>query len=340
VLTLVAWMWAGASRIKAEIERGVERATSRGGFADAAGLFLFSFAMLFREGAETAIFLSAASFNSAGLGMWLGAALGLVLAAIFGVMFVRGALRIPLGPFFSLTSAVLLLIAVQLIVGGLHELSEAGVLPASRNEMAIIGPIVKNELLLFSLTVALAWGWLLFRRGAPPAPVAGEGPEARLARAARNRESGQRRALGLVGLAVIGLLTTAFVLTSRVPGRPPAAPAPLAGGAVRLEPGAVAAGSAHFFETTVNGRAIRFFAVDVGGEMRTCFDACEICGDIGYFEQGDAMVCRNCTSPIATRSLGRAGGCNPIPLPHRLEGGAVVIDSADFARVIPALEGR
>ena len=235
VLTLVAWMWAGAAKIKGEIERGIERATSRGGVGDAIGLFIFAFAMVFREGAETAIFLSAASFNSAGLDMWLGAGVGLVLAAVFGVMFVRGALRIPLAPFFSLTSAVLLLIAVQLVVGGLHELSEAGVLPASRSEMAIIGPFVKNELLLFVLTIGLAWGWLIFRRTTAPATAAGTGPEARLERAARSRENTQRAVLGLVGLAVIALLTTAFIQTSRVPERPPATPAPFEGGTVRLE---------------------------------------------------------------------------------------------------------
>src|SRR5437870_3053020 len=82
---------------------------------------------------------------------WSGAALGLALAVGFGVLFVRGTLRIPLKPFFSLTTAVLLLISIQLLVGGLHELSEAEVLPASRREMAIIGPLVKNELLLFTL---------------------------------------------------------------------------------------------------------------------------------------------------------------------------------------------
>lgn len=342
VLTLVIWMWVGAARLREEIERGVERATVRGaGFGSAAGIFLFAFGMVFREGAETAIFLSAASFNSAGLGMWLGAALGLVLAVVFGVMFVRGALRVPLGPFFSLTSAVLLLIAAQLVVGGLHELSEAGVLPASKAEMAIVGPIIKNELLLFALTVALAAGWLLFGPGRPATAGASEsGPEARLERAARAREAAQRRGIGIVGLIVVAFLTIAFVRTSRVPGRPPAQPASLRGGVVTLDAAGLGDGHAHFFETSLGEHKIRFFAIQFDGKLRTCFDACEICGDIGYFESGDAMVCRNCTSPIAPKSLGRIGGCNPIPITHRLDGGIVTLDSTEFARVLPELGGR
>ena len=180
VLSLVIWMWKAGPHMKAEVESGLTRATGTGG---GLAVFLFAFGMVLREGAETAIFLSAASFTSEGLTLWLGAAIGLALAVSFGVLFARGTLRIPLRPFFSLTSAVLLLIAIQLLVGGLHELSEAEVLPSSRQEMAIIGPLVKNELLLFTLTVAVAAFWLLrpVRRPAS-APVA-PGPEARLVRA-------------------------------------------------------------------------------------------------------------------------------------------------------------
>ncbi|MBI1798054.1 MAG: FTR1 family protein, partial [Candidatus Eisenbacteria bacterium] len=157
VLSLTWWMWKSAPNIRHDIESGVDRATGGSG-GGALGVFLFAFAMVFREGVETAIFLSAAGFNSQGLGLWVGALIGLGLAVLFGVLFIRGTLRIPLKPFFLLTSAVLLLIALQLLVGGLHELSEAQLLPSSRGEMALIGPLVKNELLFFTLTVALAAG--------------------------------------------------------------------------------------------------------------------------------------------------------------------------------------
>src|SRR5207244_1313049 len=163
------------------------------------------------------------------------------------VIFVRGSLRVPLKPFFSLTSAVLLLIALQLLVGGLHELSEAQVLPSSRAEMALVGPIIKNELLLFTLTVALPAGWLLF--------------------------------------------------------------GPLEGGAARFDAGACRDGHLHFYEVDLPEGAVRFFAIQVGQELRTCLDACEICGDKGYFESSGSVVCRNCTSPIVLSSLGRTGGC-------------------------------
>jgi FTR1 family protein len=350
VLTLVWWMWKSAPRMREEIQRGIERATG-GGSGGSLGLFLFAFGMVFREGVETAVFLSAAGFNSAGVGRWLGAGAGLALAVAFGVLFARGTLKVALKPFFSLTSAVLLLIALQLLIGGLHELSEGQILPSSRAEMALIGPLVKNELLLFTLTVALAALWLLFGPGAAPAPAPApvatpSGPEARLARARSAREGTRRRWTGVVALAVVGLLATAFVQRSRLPGQAPAEPLVVEHGIAEFDPHLLEDGRLHFFEITLAdqhggpGRLVRFFGVKVGGEIRTCFDACEICGDKGYFQEGGTVICRNCASPIVLASLGQTGGCNPIPLPHALESGRCVVRAADIAAMVPHLTGR
>ena len=89
VLSLTWWMWKTAPRMKQEIEAGLARG-SGGGML---GVALFGFVMVVREGFETAIFLAAAEFNSGGLQLWAGAAIGLALAAGFGVLFARGALK-------------------------------------------------------------------------------------------------------------------------------------------------------------------------------------------------------------------------------------------------------
>src|SRR2546429_6707877 len=47
------------------------------------------------------------------------------------------------------TSVILVLVAFQLALTGLHELSEALWLPSSKAEMAILGPIVRNDLFFF-----------------------------------------------------------------------------------------------------------------------------------------------------------------------------------------------
>lgn len=342
VLSLVVWMWRAAPHIKREVESGITRATASGGGTLA--VFLFAFGMVLREGVETALFLSAASFTSEGLALWLGAAAGLALAILFGVLFVRGSLRIPLQPFFSLTSTILLLIAIRLLIGGLHELSEAEVLPASQREMALIGPLVKNELLLFMLTIAVAAGWLL-RPGATTATATEvRGPEARLLRAERQRDARRRRWTGVVSVAVTGLLATAFIRGSRTPEKAPATPLLLESGVARLEAAPLADQRLHFFEVTLGGGPARFFAVQVGDRVQLCFDACKICGDKGYYEDGSAVICRNCSSPIPRATLGRSGGCNPIPLPYQAvsgpRGAELEIRESDLRAVIPFLEGR
>jgi high-affinity iron transporter len=333
VLSLTWWMWKSGPNMRHEVESGIERVTASGG--GRFGVALFAFIMVFREGVETAIFLSAAGFNSQGLGQWIGAAIGLALAIVFGVMFMRGALRIPLKPFFSLTSAILLLIGLQLLAGGLHELSEAQWLPSSRAEMALVGPLVRNEMLLWMLTIALAAGWLLFGPAEAPAKhSAAEGPEARLERASRASDRSRRRWAGALGGIVVTLLAIAFVQRAKVPDRPPAARVALESGELRLDATALGDGHAHFFEVALDDSAtagsLRFFAIRVNGEVRTCLDACQICGPKGYFESGGALVCRNCTSPIAIPTLGRGGGCNPIPVPDRLDRAAIVVRASDL----------
>ena len=344
VLTLTIWMWRAAPRMKEEITTGLARGAQRG----ALGLAAFGFVMVVREGFETAVFLAAAQFNSSGLELWAGALVGLALAAAFGVAFARGALKISLKPFFSLTTAVLLLVAFQLVVGGLHELSEGRVLPASRTEMALVGPIVKNELLLFTLTLALAVGWMLMGAGrapaAGPADPATSTPQARLARAHAARERSWRRGLAALGLVVVALLAASFASRARIPAAEPATALTPDAGSVSFDAGLLADARMHFFEAPLGAPSgpgsVRFFAIRVGTDVHTNLDACEICGPIGYFLEGGAAVCRNCTSPIALSSLGRRGGCNPIPVRSRLEGSRVVVDLADLAAAAPLARGR
>jgi FTR1 family protein len=340
VISLTWWMWRAAPRMKEEISTGLARGLGGGAF----GVALFGFVMVVREGFETAVFLAAAQFDSSGLQMWAGAALGLGLAAAFGVLFARGTLRVPLRAFFSLTTAILAMLAFRLLVGGLHELSEAQVLPASKTEMAIVGPIVKNELLLFTLTLALALGWMLMQAGRREAPAAesaaGSSAAARLARAAAAHERSWARSLGLLGAIVVGLLATAFVTRARVPGPEPAAMLAPESGEVAFDAAPLADGRLRFYSVELASGTVRWFAIQHAGTIHVNLDACEICGPTGYFQEAGALVCRNCTSPIVPGSLGRGGGCNPIPVAHRLEGGRLVLRIDDLEAAVADIRGN
>ena len=62
------------------------------------------------------------------------------------------------------------------------------------------------------------------------------------------------------------------------------------------------------------------------------FDACTICGDSGYIQSGHEVMCAACNVRIFVPSIGKAGGCNPIPLPHVEEAGDIVIDVAELEK--------
>src|SRR6202041_821936 len=159
VITMVVFMMKTGRKLKGEIEGKVGLLAGNDAWF---GLFVFIFLMVLREGAETVLILSAVSLNSTELMSFLGTLLGVLAAIAFGVMFVKGSVRINLQKFFRVTTAILFLVAAQLVIAGLHELSESGVLPSSRREMALIGPIVRNDLFFFVTIVALAALMILF----------------------------------------------------------------------------------------------------------------------------------------------------------------------------------
>ncbi|MBF9000983.1 Fe-S-containing protein [Vibrio nitrifigilis] len=66
-----------------------------------------------------------------------------------------------------------------------------------------------------------------------------------------------------------------------------------------------------------DGKVVRFFIIDrYPGEMKfgVVFDACMLCGDAGYIQDGDQVICLACGVHIFIPSIGNPGGCNPIPI--------------------------
>jgi len=74
-------------------------------------------------------------------------------------------------------------------------------------------------------------------------------------------------------------------------------------------------GRIHKFSLAHQGKNIRILVVrKPDSRFSVCLDACEICPPEGYGQKEDLLVCIYCNTPIPVRTLGRPGGCNPIPL--------------------------
>lgn len=334
--SMMVWMWRHSHALSGEMKGALSRilARERAGSVGL-GLFLFTFLMVFREGVETVLFLSALSLSTGGLMAILGVLIGLAAAIAFGVFFVRGSLRIDLGRFFKITGIALGIFVLQLLINGYHELSEAGWVPANATTMATVGPLVKNEFFFVAAVLILPL-LMLAIPGKQRVEAEAAGAAARLERAGSQRQARARVVGAVLGLVILGALGLSFVY-AQAPTLSPATPVEAgADGMVRIPLSTFQGTTLRRFQITTGGQAVRFIAVPIepvekGGEIATAFDACLICGPRGYYQDGPNITCLHCGSAVYPPTIGQAGGCNPIPLASRVEGQDLVVKAADLA---------
>src|ERR1700683_4567801 len=334
VITMVIFMMKTGRKLKGEIEGKVGRLAGLGPRKGAwVGLFFFVFLMVLREGAETVLMLAAVSLNSTALMSFLGTLLGIFAAIAFGVMFVKGSVRINLQKFFRVTTAILFLVALQLVVAGLHELSESGVIASSKREMSIIGPIVRNDLFFFVTIFALAALMVLFAAThREPVPESASAAARRKAAWTARRERLWMASVYGFSFVFIALVTAEFIYTKSVSALSPATEVTFTSGEVRIPLTQVSDGDLHRFQAQENGTSVRFWLYrKPDGKIATVLDACEICGAVGFYKSASGVVCKNCAAPINPQSVGIPGGCNPVPLNAQVTADSIIIREADIA---------
>ena len=332
VVSMVVFMMRAAKKLKGEIEGRLQTLTGQG---STLGIFLFVFLMVLREGVETVLVLSAVSLNSSELLNFLGTLIGIALSIVFGVMFVKGSVRINLQRFFKVTTVILFFVAGQLLVSGLHELSETGVLPSNRQEMALIGPIVRNDVFFFVTILALAALMVLFdlRRRTPAQPAAESRAAQRKAEWSAYRERLWATAVYASSFIFIVLITAQFIYAKSTTSLPPAAEISFVNGTASIPLAAVSDGDLHRYSAVINGKTVRFLLFKrPDGKVVSVYDACSICGPVGFYKSGQMVICKNCSAPINPQSVGEGGGCNPIPLKSNLSGDEIVISQADLSQ--------
>ncbi|MHB1021916.1 MAG: Fe-S-containing protein [Acidobacteriaceae bacterium] len=342
VISMIWFMHRTARRLKGDIESRIGNFASEG---SKIGLFLFVFLMVLREGVETVLILAAVSLNSTELLSFIGTLLGVTCAVVFGVMFIKGSLRINLQRFFKVTTIILYFVTFQLLVSGLHELSENGVLPSSRTEMRIIGPIVRNDLFFFITMLALAGLMILFeyrRRAAQPLPATATPAERRKVEWSARRERFWMTAVGTCCFVFIFLVTAEFIYAKSTTSLSPATPVTLVGSQVALPVAQINDDNLHRFDVRVPNKDghgstdVRFLLFrKPDGKVVSVADACEICGPVGFYKSGNNIICKMCASPLNAQSMGQPGGCNPIPLKSTILGGQLIIAAADLQALVP-----
>jgi high-affinity iron transporter len=121
VTWMVFWMRKQARTIGAHLREQVSESLREGG---GLALGFVAFVGVAREGVETALFLFASAGDAGPVVAVTAGLLGLAAAMALGVLFYRGALRLDLRMFFTITGVLVIAFAAWLIYGGLHELGE------------------------------------------------------------------------------------------------------------------------------------------------------------------------------------------------------------------------
>lgn len=127
---MVFWMAKHAKELRGHLHGEVDQALVGGGWTIA----IVAFVAVIREELETALFLWA-GIRAAGSSSQpiIGAALGIAVAIVIGVLIYRGAMRLNLSRLFSWTGAALIVVAAGVLSYGIHDLQEAGILPGLTN---------------------------------------------------------------------------------------------------------------------------------------------------------------------------------------------------------------
>src|ERR1700690_1721306 len=142
VLTwMLFWMRRQGRALKGELEGRLDDALRAGSTAALVGL---AFVAIWREGLETALFLLALFRSAAASGelspeLPLAGLAGLAVAVLLGWAIVRGAIRLNLRRFFSLTGVVILLVAAGLVSSAIGSFVDAGWLPSGAPAINLAG---------------------------------------------------------------------------------------------------------------------------------------------------------------------------------------------------------
>jgi FTR1 family protein len=335
VVTMILWMNHVARTLRKEIEQRIEAYAQKSTSAAGWGVGAFVFMMVVREGAELVLILRAVELSTQGVLVWIGTALGIAIAVAVGVFFFQGTLKIPLHRFFSVTSIILVVVAFQLALTGVHELSEAEWIWSSKFEMSTIGPIVANEFFFFAVilgaaALAVLREWQSAKR--PKDDPSLNAAEKRL----RDYEFKRQRRWSFLAAAlyvvVVLMLGAEFVYAQAMNAPSPADALTAQNGEVRIPVSQLADSTVHFYRADLGDTSVRFMVVhEANDQYVTALDACQICGSKGYKQEGQNVVCRNCGAVIYIPSIGQKGGCNPIPVKSRVEGGTVIVNLTDLA---------
>ena len=168
--------------------------------------------------------------------------------------------------------------------------------------------------------------------GFKTAVVGENAAEIRTKRAFKRKSRKSALAALLAAVTVILTLTVGVSVMNIKPTLTPPEPYELHDDLATINFVQISDGHLHRFQYKAkDGTVMRFIIIKKnGGAYGVGLDACENCGDAGYYEKDGKIICRKCDVAINLATIGFKGGCNPIPFPYKAGHGKITIHTSDL----------
>lgn len=168
--------------------------------------------------------------------------------------------------------------------------------------------------------------------GFKTATVGENAAQMRVKRAFKRKSRKSALAAFLAAVTVILTLTFGVSLMNVKPTLTTPEPYELHDGIATINFVQISDGHLHRFQYKAkDGTIMRFIIIKKnGGAYGVGLDACENCGDAGYYEKDGKIICRKCDVAINLATIGFKGGCNPIPFPYKASHGKITIHTDDL----------
>jgi uncharacterized membrane protein len=260
----------------------------------------------------------------------IGVLMGFLLSCLAGLSVYKVSRALPLRSVFAAVTGVLLInevrqigLAVSIMISKRYMKSNHFLFTYAKNV------INYSDLFLYGiLLVALALPVLLIVRSFHvEEPYANQAQHRKIkAKWLRNRRWSV--VVILCFWLVVFSMTGLEALASQVIELSPIEDAVIKDGAVYVSFDQVNDGHLHRFGyTTENDVTIRFIVIQKpnSSSYGVGLDACDICGETGYYEKNDQVVCNLCDVVMNINTIGFKGGCNPIIIDYSVQDGNIVV---------------
>ena len=263
----------------------------------------------------------------------IGTLLGVSVIVLTELAVRNGMLRLGKGKAYFVTVIMLLICSSKYVTSMLGVMLNKRMLeklPADRKHM--IFEIVKDssnnsDLFIYAVMAAaliipvIVWAGSL-RKDEPY-----DNPAQRRKIIKKHKVSRRWAALAVLGVAVsFTSFTVLEPITTRVVQLSPVEQADEKDGAICVPFEQVSDGHLHRFGyVSPAGVQIRFIVIKKPNSSAygIGLDACDICGETGYFEKDGQVVCKLCDVVMNISTIGFKGGCNPIVIPYEIKDGTI-----------------